>query len=279
MIRLITILACLQFFHTLVFAQNEYEYYVPSTGRTDVKNNSYANLDRVARSLYVGLEGGFKITKISTNNAMDGLISGNNTNEAFWGGNIGFNFDNRWALETGFLKNPLFFVQNIASGRGLPYRYKIGTSLNTIPLRFKYKVLTLDAVTKSASIYLGAGLLVGLNSGEKLIFANAFNALAGDSKNPDTLRLTSKSYLTPKSAMGFEFMTELRGKIAEGLFISLFGRYALLPKGAVRSDLVYSENSLVKDTSTQFSKPAGISFGLSLTLDIAKGYKYKSKIE
>lgn len=277
--RLITILILLLSINNRLFAQNDYEYYVPSKGRTDVKNNSYAYLDREARSLYANVEGGFKFTSVTTSNSMDGLVAGDNTNEAFWGANVGYNLDNKWAVEMGFLKNPVFFVQNIASGRGLPFRYKIGSVLNTIPLRFKYKVLTLDAVTKSASVYLSGGLLFGMNPKEKLIFANSFNALSGDFKNPDTLRLTSKSYLTPKSSLGFEFQTELRGKIAEGFFISLFGRYSLLPKGAVRSDLVYTENSQVKANATQLSKPSGISFGLSLTLDIARGYKYKSKIE
>ncbi len=259
-------------------AQDDDDYYKPPTKRVDVQNNAYPNLNRKSMSLYVGLEGGFKLNYAALSGTLGNTISSQNSNAFFWGINLGYNSDNRWAIETGYLKNPVAYVQTIERSRG-PSAYRIEAALHTIPLRFKYKVWTLDAITKTASLYVGAGALIGTNANDKLIFNRKFTGSISSSGVRNSIELTTDSYLTKKGRVSFELQTELQGRIANGFYINLFGRMVAAPQGVVRSDIAFFQNSIKLDGATQFLKGISYNFGLSLRFDLAKGYKYKSKVE
>ena len=260
-------------------AQEDEEYYKPPSKRLDVRNNTYPNLDRKAVSLYLGLEGGFKLNYASLNNSIGNLVSSQNNNDFSWGISVGYNSDNKWAVETGYLKNPVYFVQSVSSGRGAPFTYRIGTILNTIPLRYKYKVLNLDVITKSAAIYVGGGVLLNTNAKERMVFARTFTGVSGNAIKRDTIRLISESFTTKKLFAAFELQTELQGRVTNGFYISLFGRMNFAPSGGLRSDLVYKQNSNKIGEATQSLKGISYNFGLLLRLDLARGYKYQSQVE
>ena len=259
-------------------AQDDDEYYKPPTKRVDVHNSTYPNLNRKSKSLYIGLEGGFKLSYAALGGTLGNTISSQNSNSFFWGVNLGYNSDNRWAVETGYLKNPVAYVQTIETSRG-PSAYRIEAALHTIPLRFKYKVWTLDAITKTASLYVGVGTLIGTNANDKLIFNRRFTGFTGSPGKRDSIRLTTDSYLTKKGRVSFELQTELQGRITNGFYVSLFGRVVAAPQGVIRSDIAFFQNSVKLDSATQFLKGISYNFGLSLRFDLAKGYKYKSKVE
>ena len=260
-------------------AQEDEEYYKPPSKRLDVRNNTYPNLDRKAVSLYLGLEGGFKLNYASLSNSIGNLVSSQNNNDFSWGISVGYNSDNKWAVETGYLKNPVYFVQSVSSGRGAPFTYRIGTILNTIPLRYKYKVLNLDVITKSAAIYVGGGVLLNTNAKERMVFARTFTGMSGNAIKRDTIRLISESFTTKKLFAAFELQTELQGRVTNGFYISLFGRMNFAPSGGLRSDLVYKQNSNKIGEATQSLKGISYNFGLLLRLDLARGYKYQSQVE
>lgn len=260
-------------------AQDDEEYYKPPTKRLDVRNNAYPNLNRKEMSLYMGLEGGFKLNYSSLSNTIGNLVSSQNNNDFAWGVSVGYNLDNKWAVETGYLKNPVYFIQSIASGRGVPFTYRIGTTLHTIPLRFKYKVANLDGITKTAALYIGGGVLLNTNAKDKLIYTRTFTGVSGNPSRRDTIRLTSDSFITKKMTAAFEVQTELQGRIANGFYISLFGRMNIGQSGGLRSDIVYSQNSNKIDAATQSLKGISYNFGLLLRIDLARGYKYLSKVE
>ncbi len=260
-------------------AQEDEEYYKPPSKRLDVRNNTYPNLNRKAMSLYLGLEGGFKLNYASLNNSIGNLVSSQNNNDFSWGISIGYNSDNKWAIETGYLKNPVYFTQSVASGRGVPFTYRIGTTLNTIPLRYKYKVLNLDGITKSAALYVGGGVLLNTNAKERLVFARTFTGVSGNATRRDTIRLISESFTTKKLVAAFELQTELQGRVANGFYISLFGRINFAPSGGLRSDLIYTQNANKIGEATQSLKGISYNFGLLLRFDLARGYKYQSQVE
>ena len=260
-------------------AQDEEEYYKPPSRREDVKNNSYPNLNRKSMSLYMGIEGGFKLNYTSLSNNLGNLITSANNNEFFWGVNIGYNIDNRWAFETGYMKNPVFYMQQIASGRGVPYSYRIGQNLNMIPVRVKYKVLNLDGITKTAALFVGAGVLIGINANDKAIFSREFKGISGNPAKRDTVKLVTDSFLSKKGRLIFEAQTELQGKVANGFYISLFGRMNFGANGILRSDITYFQNSNKIEGATQLLKGISYNFGLLLRIDLARGYKYQSKVE
>jgi hypothetical protein len=260
-------------------AQENEEYYKPPSKRLDVRNNTYPNLDRKAMSLYLGLEGGFKLNYASLSNSIGNLVSSQNNNDFSWGISLGYNSDNKWAFETGYLKNPVYFVQSVSSGRGAPFTYRIGTTLNSIPLRYKYKVLNLDGITKSAALYVGAGVLLNTNAKERLVFARTFTGVTGNASKRDTIRLISESFTTKKLLAAFELQSELQGRVANGFFISIFGRMNFAPNGGLRSDLVYKQNLNKIGEATQSLKGISYNFGLLLRFDLARGYKYQSQVE
>jgi hypothetical protein len=262
-----------------LYAQDEEEYYKPPSKREDVKNNSYPNLDRKSMSLYLGLEGGFKLNYTSLSNTIGNLINSQNNNEFFWGANIGYNLDNRWAFETGYMQNPIYYVQVIAAGRGVPFTYRIGQNLKMVPVRAKYKVLNVDGITKTAALFVGAGVLIGMNTSDKAIFSREFNGYNGNPANKNTIKLTTDSYLSKKGRAIFEAQTELQGKVTNGFYISLFGRMNFGANGIIRSDVAYFQNSNKIEAATQLLKGISYNFGLLLRFDLARGYKYQSKVE
>ncbi len=261
------------------FAQEEDEYFKPLSKRKDMPNSTYKNLDRKYHSLYVSIEGGFKLNYSSFNNTMNNLLGNQNNNDFSWGATLGYNFDNRWSAETGYMKNPVYFIQSVASGRGVPFTYRIGTALDAIPLRFKYRVFMLDAVTKSAGLFIGAGVLLNANTKERLIYERSFTGVSGSRVKPDTIRLTSASYITKKLSTSLEINAELQGRVANGFYISLYSRAYIAPNAGLRSDLVYYQNSNKIAEATQSLKGISYNFGLLLRLDLARGYRYQSQVE
>jgi hypothetical protein len=259
-----------------LFGQDTDEYYVPPTERKDVRNNAYPNLNRKAMSMYVGLEGGFKQSYVSQNNSLNNLLGVQKNNELFWGVALGYNMDNKWAIETGYYKNPSYFVQTISSGRGIPYIYRLGTNLQTIPLRFKYKVFTIDAITKNAAIYVGAGVLLAVNAKNRQVAMRSFTGVSGNNALRDTVKLTSETFLQNKGFAQFELSTELQGRISNALSIAIFARGNLGANGIVRSDLTYLVNANKIAEAQQFLKGISYNFGLVLRYNLAQGYKYTS---
>lgn len=260
-------------------AQDDDEYYKPPSKRLDVRNNTYPNLDRKSMSLYVGIEGGFKLNYASLNNSIGNLVSSQNNNDFSWGISLGYNSDNKWAIETGYLKNPVYFIQSVASGRGVPFTYRIGKDLHTIPLRYKRKVLTLDAITKTAGLYVGGGLLINTNAKEQLVYERTFVGVSGNAANRDTIRLTSDSFLSNKFKVAFEGQVELQGRVTNGFYISIFTRVNVASNAGLRSDLAYFQNSNKIGDATQSLKGISYNFGLLLRFDLARGYKYQSQVE
>ncbi len=259
------------------FAQDEDEYYTPPSQRKDVKNSSYPNLNRKAVSLYASIEGGFKLNHASQTGTIENLVSFQNEVNFIWGVNVGYNFDNRWAIETGYLKNPAFFQQSLAvGGRGVPIVYKTGTYIHTIPLRVKYRVLTIDAITKSAFLYLGAGVLLAANANNKQIskkgYINTYTSQRKDS-------LILETFLSKKSVAVFEIQTELNGRVANGFYISLFGKMNFGANNIVNTDIAFYQNGNKIQSGTQYLKGISYNFGLSLRFDLARGYQYKSKVD
>jgi hypothetical protein len=259
-----------------LFGQEIDVYYQVPSQRKDVRNNAYPNLNRKAISMYVGLEGGFKQSYFSQNNSLNNLVGGQKNNELFWGVEVGYNMNNQWAFETGYYKNPSYFIQTISSGRGLPFIYRLGTNLQTIPFRFKYKIATLDAVTKTAGIYVGVGVLLATNAKNERISEMNFSAVSGNNAQRDSVKLRSETFLQKKGLAQFEFSVELQGRIYNALSIAIFGRGNFGANGIVRSDLTYLVNTTKIAEAQQLLKGISYNFGLVLRYDIARGYKYKS---
>ncbi|MDZ7934527.1 MAG: hypothetical protein U5M51_06105 [Emticicia sp.] len=260
-------------------AQDDEEYYKPPSKRLDVRNNTYPNLDRKAMNLYVSIEGGFKLNYATLNNSIGNLVSSQNNNEFLWGVSLGYNSNNKWAIETGYLKNPVYFTQSVASGRGVPFVYRIGKDLHTIPLRYRRKIWTLDAITKTAGLYVGGGILLNTNVKDQLIYERNFAGVSGNPANRDTVRLTSDSFLSKKFRTAFEGQIELQGRVTNDFYISLFARVNVASNAGLRSELVYYENSNKIGEATQSLKGISYNFGLSLRFDLARGYKYQSQVE
>jgi hypothetical protein len=259
-----------------VLGQSNDEYYQPPNLRKDVRTNAYPNLDRKFVSLYVGLEGGFKNNFYQQNGSINNLISAQKTNELFWGIELGYNMNNQWAIESGYYENPNYFVQSVNSNRGVPYTYSVGTKLKTIPFRFKYKLFTFDAVTKSAALYVGAGVLLATNAKDKRISQQTF---AGLNSQRDTVKLKSETFLNKKGIAQFEVSVELQGRISNSFSVGLFGRGNFGANGIVRSDLTYTIGANKIAEAQQLLKGFSYNFGLVARYDLAKGYKYKSKTD
>jgi len=260
------------------FCQEEEDYYKAPSQRSDVKNNVYPNLDRKTINMYLGLEGGLELNQSTLSNNMDGLIGKEKGNDLFWGAVIGFNMNNVWSIEAGYYKNPTHLIQSVRSGRSIPYVYKLGTALNSIPIRYKRKILTIDPITKNATIHAGVGVLLSTDAKDKPIGNRNFAGLSNNpGQKPDTLRLRSEAFLSKKAIAQAEFQVELHGRVSESLSIVVFARGNVAPKGLVRSEVNYSINDKTLDTAQQLTNGISFNFGLVFRYNIMRGYKYIDK--
>ncbi|WP_337043644.1 hypothetical protein [Emticicia sp. 17c] len=261
----------------LTFGQEEDEYYKKPSQRSDVKNNIYPNLDRKSINLYLGVEGGMELNQSTLISNLDGLIGKQKGNDLYWGIVLGYNMNDKWSVEMGYYKNPTYIIQTVSSGRSIPYIYRYGTGLQTIPIRYKRKVLTIDPITKNATIHIGAGILFSPEAANKKIGERIFTATTLNPQQPrDTLRhvLKSEGFLNKNAIAQAEVQVELHGRISNTLSIVVFARGNVTPKGNIRSDVDYSINSVTVDKAHQISNGISFNFGLVFRYNILRGYKY-----
>ncbi|UTA69013.1 hypothetical protein [Emticicia sp. 21SJ11W-3] len=261
------------------FCQEEDGYYRAPSQRQDIKNNVYPNLERKSVNLYLGVEGGLELNRSTLSNNMDGLIGKEKGNDLYWGVVLGYNMNHVWSIETGYYKNPTHLIQSVRSGRSIPYIYKMGSGLNTIPIRFKRRVFTIDPITKNATIHVGAGVLLSPDAQNKPIDNRGFAGLSNNApgQKPDTLRLKSDAFLSKKAVAQAELLLELHGRVSETLSIVVFARGNIGAKGMVRSEINYSINKQTIDTAQQLTNGISFNFGLVLRYNILRGYKYIDK--
>lgn len=262
----------------LTFGQEEDEYYKKPSERSDVKNNVYPNLNRKSVNLYLGLEGGMEVNQSTLINNLDGLIGKQKGKDLYWGVVLGYNMNDVWSIETGYYKNPTYLIQSVSSGRSIPYIYRFGLGLQTIPIRYKRKILTIDPITKNATIHVGAGLLFSPEAKDKKLGERSFFGTSNNPQRPpDTLRLKSEAFLSKSGIAQAEFLVELHGRVSNSLSIVVFARGNIAPKGIIRSDIDYSINKVTIDKAQQISNGISFNFGLVFRYNIMRGYKYIDK--
>jgi len=261
----------------LVFGQEEDDYYRAPSQRRDVRNNVYPNLDRKSVNMYLGLEGGLKSSQSTLTNNMDGLLGKNKGRDFYWGVVLGYSMNNVWSIETGYYKNPSYIIQTVNSGRSIPYTYRLGAALQTIPIRYKRKIFTIDPITKNATIHVGVGVLLAPEAKNKKVGEQSFISRPNDPQRKDTLRLESEAFLSKKGFAQGELQVELHGRVSNALSIVVFARGNISPKGLIRSDVEYSVNRFVTDRAQQLSNGINFNFGLVFRYNILQGYKYSDQ--
>ncbi|MBA4851299.1 hypothetical protein [Emticicia sp. BO119] len=261
----------------VAFGQEEDEYYRPPSQRSDVRNNAYPNLDRKSVSLYLGVEGGMEFNQSTLANNLDGLIGKEKGKDLYWGVVLGYNNNDTWSIETGYYKNPTFLVQSVSSGRSIPYVYRFGTGLQTIPVRYKRKILTIDPITKNATIHVGAGVLLSPDAKNKKIGERNFVGTSNTPQKRDTLRLQSEAFLSQRGVAQAEFLVELHGRVSNSLSLVVYARGNIAPKGLIRSEVDYSVNGVTIDKARQLSNGISFNFGLVFRYNLMRGYKYSDK--
>jgi hypothetical protein len=267
-------LVCCSF---LAFGQEEDEYYKKPSQRSDVRNNTYPNLDRKAMNMYIGVEGGMEVNQSTLINNLDGLIGKQKGQDLYWGIVLGYNMNDTWSVETGFYKNPTSLIQSVSSGRSIPYVYRFGSGLQTIPIRYKRKIVTIDPVTKNATLHVGAGILLATDAADKKVGERNFVGTSNNPQKRDTLRLKSEAFLSKKAIAQAEFQVELHGRVSNALSVVVFARGNISPKGIIRSDIDYSINGVTVDKAQQLSNGISFNFGLVVRYNIMRGYKYTDK--
>lgn len=273
----VILLLCLVNCSFLVFSQEEDEYYKKPSQRSDVRNSAYPNLNRKSVNLYLGVEGGLESNQSTLINNLDGLIGKQKGKDFYWGVVLGYNMNDVWSVETGFYKNPTYLIQSVSSGRSIPYLYRFGTGLSTIPIRYKRKILTVDPITKNATIHVGAGILLSTDASDKKVGERNFVGMSNNPQQRDTLRLKSEAFLSKKGVVQGEFQVELHGRVSNSLSIVVFARGNIAPKGLIRSDIAYSINSVTVDRAQQVSNGISFNFGLVIRYNLMRGYKYTDK--
>ncbi|RYU95919.1 hypothetical protein [Emticicia agri] len=259
------------------FGQEEDDYYKKPSQRSDVKNNAYPNLDRKSVNLYLGLEGGMEFNQSTVTNNPDNLIGKEKGKDLYWGLVLGYNMNDTWSIEAGYYKNPTYVIQAIDLGRSYPYILRLGTPLQTIPIRYKRKILTIDPITKNATIHVGAGILLSPDAADKKIAQRTFNGYSFDPQYPrDTIKhqIKSETFLSKRAVAQAEVLVELHGRVSNSLSIVVYARGNISPKGLVRSDVNYTINQTVVSKAQQLTNGISFNFGLVFRYNIMRGYKY-----
>lgn len=259
--------------------EGEYYQAPKKNGKTRMINLS--NMDIIKNRIYIGVEGGFKRSTSALSNSIEGLLSKENYNDFYWSTQFGYNHNQKWALETGYYPNQNRLILLVNADRGAIHVISSG-KLNTLPLRYKKNIFTIDKTTKTATIWLGGGLLFSPNYKNKevdnFILEGRDGRYDGNQYVYDTLKLNGQTFVSPKSLVQFEGTLELQGRISDFLTISVNIKGIIAPKSAIYSDINYLVNSEIKAVSTHYSMPVNFMAGLVLRYEFARMIKYKPKL-
>jgi hypothetical protein len=266
------------------FGQQNEDVYFDKNYHKKTKLMNLPNMSVSQEHWYVGGEGIFKKNYTTLDNNLLGLIASENTSNVTWGIQLGYNFDNKWGIETGYLANTQETYLYINASRIAPLSSKF--TLHSIPIRYKKNIFTIDKSTKTASLWLSGGVLISPNSTEQKINSltlygtkNVVRGADGKVVSYDSLTVPINSYLTNRGLIQLEIGVELQGKIAEGFNIITFLRGNLGSNSVIHTDASYIINTHTDAETSLTTNGFSYSFGMALRYDVGRNVRYKNRQE
>lgn len=259
-------------------AQNTPYFELPKE-RTNETAQVFPNLDLQINKLYLRAEGGIKLLNSKVTNELNGKVLANGDKYMNWGAYLGYNEANRWAIEIGYMPNPLTTTAIITTD---PFYFSqtYGQSLHAIPLRFQYSVWNIDRVSKAARLYAGIGIIHNLKTAS---LTNIVTEAQERYRNPYTqqleiFKITSVSSLE-KARWQADFSLEVRGKVVEQLEIGLFYKYQWSLANALNTQISIQQGNTPAQTTQLSNTRTSHRFGITAHYNYAIIKKYKSNVE
>ena len=235
---------------------------------------SQLDLQRTNSNWYVGLEGGGKWNGTKLDNSISGVLQTQNYTNSYWAVQLGYEHNQCWAFETGYLRNPVSGYLFVVGQRTSRYLWRDWQT--TIPLRFKWRLFKIGSVQKLSGLFMGAGVLVSpeRGSGQRI---GGFS-LTGFSRLPnvvppqfDTIQFINNTYLTGRGKVEWEANVEFVGRLSRRFELVAFVRATLANAPIFRSDTRLVINQKLQSNSTLQLNPFSYQFGMSFR------YLYQSR--
>ena len=243
------------------------------------KNKKYAkvfedkNITFQTEKWYVGFEVGGRTPSFKLDNYLNGLLADNISGDAQLGGYIGYQHQNKWMAEIGLSKYN-FGYGLIVSTFPLGRYYFLSKQL-TVPIRFKYKILTIGKVIKQSGLFLGAGLvnLMPVNAESLGGFNSKIISLGRGTR--DSISLKNNTSFAGKFRTMLEASAELNIYASKRIDFSIFGRYQLGFSPIVQSEMQYTFNN----QPTVFFQAKTLGSGFNYGFCIKYNYSVKQNYE
>ena len=219
---------------------------------------------------YVALDGFLTTNRAQIDNSLGDLIHSDRVTKPGFGGVVGWSYRERWAVEAGYARMPIYTQVSIQNGYyPMPsFRYQsIGSGF---VLRGKRLLFSTSGPWLRSGFWLSGGVWLVPNSGQQEGgFSLPGYHYRGQGERPDTYVLISNTFAaslpTTMAELGAEYNIRLSNRFDLG--VSVRKRWGL--SNALITDVQYTINQSYTQRAQLTNKGSGMNVGVSLRYSLA----------
>ena len=265
---------------TAALAQIE-DYYRPQKRYAQPLLFNHSDLVPTNHHWYLGIEGGGKWNGASMNNSLSGLLANRKgVIDSYAGAHLGYNYNLRWSIETGYIRNPSNLILIVNTTR--PFSFTVNDLQHTLPLRFKWRVFRLGNVLKKSGMYVGGGLLWTPTRKRNEIDGFQLGGLiraSGSGTKLDTIIVENQSFTTGRAKLELEGSLEFVGRVGRHFELVSYGRVSYTGASALESRSELFLNNYSQSISLATLRPISYHFGVAIRYLYGLRNSYRSRYE
>jgi hypothetical protein len=250
-------------------------YYRPKKRNSWLTNNSQTKQSY----WYVGLEGGVKWNDNKLDNNLSGYMTVQNITDAYWGSVLGFCYENKWMIESGYGQLPSNTRMLI---RNLPTAFRWKALPPTIPLRFKQRLLKIGTVRKLSGLYATVGVVWQPLTKTRLggFDLNGFTVVPNVRPVKfDTVQILNESFASGRPKLQLEAGVEFVGRVSKSFELVLTARANYASQSLIDSNTKLLINNKLQTESFVTVSPLSYQFGFGVRYLYSFKNEFKSRFE
>ncbi len=261
----------------------EVPYYQDPKNR-EIINNEIAlpNLKTEKIYWYVSGNSGVKFSGKKLINNLGGEVLAKNILNTYWEGYFGINNNDKWQAELGYIRNPLSLQWQLIDKRTqnpiVPF--KVSRMEQTLALRFKKRLVTLDKVTKNSRINAVIGVHYTLDRLNENITDFNFRqpTLLRQQGFEDTIYVTG-GFRQKAAPLAAEIGFEIIGRLGNPIEVGFFAKYVIAARKIISSDIEIDSFFGEPRSTKLFLNGTDLMLGVSLRWNFLNGIRYLPDID
>ena len=238
------------------------EYFNVQKNKKYSKNFSDKQITFLTNKWYLGVETMGKIGQVSLENDLNGLLTATGYGDPMVGAVIGYQHQHQWMAEIGLQKMP--FSYGLTLGTSPPYRVSFKANQIAVPLRIKYKVLTIGKVLKMSGLYVGVGFTSLMPQKEENLGGFNVRAITFGGGSRDTVIFRNRTTYFGKYNLLPEASVEMQVYLSKSFDIHIFGRYQTGLSPVILSEMTQTRNGQLQASFQAKDQGTAIVYGFAL---------------